>query len=73
MLGPFLGVQNIAESQYLFFFWGGGGGKGVQKNEYFLGYKDSVDIFVGPRDTGLFLVVISMQVQRSLYKYRFRF
>ena len=26
---------------FFFFFWGGG----VQKNEYFLGYEDFVDIF----------------------------
>ena len=33
-LGPFFGVQNFAFQ----FFWG------FQKNEYFLGYEDFVDI-----------------------------
>ena len=36
-LGPFLGVQN-SEFQYFL---------GFQKNEYFLGYEDYVDIFWG--------------------------
>ena len=36
-LGPFWGVQNC-ESHYL---------GGFQKNEYFLGYEDFVDIFLG--------------------------
>ena len=41
--GHFL-VQNF-EFHYLFifFFWGGG----VQRNEYFFGYEDFVDIFWG--------------------------
>ena len=61
-LGSFLGVQNF-EFQfffiYLFFFlfWGWGG---VQKNKYFLGYEDFVDIYWGHHKIGLYLGVISM-------------
>ena len=40
-LGSFFGVQNF---EFQYFFWGGGG---VQKNKYFLGYEDCVDIFGG--------------------------
>ena len=36
-LGSFLGVQNL-EIQY---FWG------FQKNEYYLGYEDFIDILLG--------------------------
>ena len=46
-LGSFLGVQNFELHLFIiffFFFFGGGGG---QKNEYFWGYEDFVDIFGG--------------------------
>ena len=33
---------------------------GFQKNKYFLGYKDLVDIFLGHHKIGLYLKVISM-------------
>ena len=49
-LGPFFGVQNF-EFQY---FWG------FQKNDYFWGYEDFVDIFWGHHKIGLYLGVISM-------------
>ena len=49
-LGSFFYVQNF-EFQY---YWG------VQKNEYFLGYEDIVDIFWGNHEVGLYLGVISM-------------
>ena len=52
-LGSFFGVKNFE-----FHYFGGGGG--VQKNEYFLGYEDFVDIFGGHHKIGLYLVVISM-------------
>ena len=35
-------------------FWG------FQKNKYFLGYEDFVDIFLGSSQNGLYLGVISM-------------
>ena len=37
-------------------FWG------FQKNEYFLGYEDFVDIFWGHHKIGLYLGIISMQI-----------
>ena len=49
-LGSFFVVQNF-EFQY---FWG------FQKNKYFLGYEDFVDIFWGHHKIGLYLGVISM-------------
>ena len=50
-LGTFFCVQNF-EFQY---FWG------FQKNKYFLGYEDFVDIFLGGHNKiGLRLGVISM-------------
>ena len=50
-LGSFFGVQNF-ESQYIL---------GFQKNEYFLGYGNFVDIFFGGHHKiGLYLGVISM-------------
>ena len=49
-LGPFLGSKFLIS----FFFWGGGG----QKNEYFFGYEDFVDIFGGHHKIGLYLGVI---------------
>ena len=57
-LGPFFGVPNF-EFQYFFFFfffWGGGGG-GVQKNDYFLGYEDFVDIIWGRHNNYIGLVL----------------
>ena len=48
-LGSFFFVRNF-EFQY---FWG------YQKNKYFLGYEDFVDIF-GHHKLGLYLGVISM-------------
>ena len=52
MFGPFWGFKILNFNIYIiyiflfifFFFLGGGGG---QKNEYFLGYEDLVDIFGG--------------------------
>ena len=38
-------------------FWG------FQKNEYFLGYEDFVDIFWGHHKIGLYLGIISMQIR----------
>ena len=64
-----MGVQN-SEFQYFFFFFflgGGGGGGGVQKNEYFWGYEDFVDIFGGSSKNWASLRVISMQF-RSRYR-----
>ena len=49
-LGSFFWVQNF-EFHY---FWG------FQKNEYFVGYEDFVDIFWGHHEIGLYLGVISM-------------
>ena len=49
-LGSFFGVQNF-EFQY---FWG------FQKNKYFFGYEDFVDIFWGHDKIGLYLGVIPM-------------
>ena len=57
-----------------FFFLGGGGGVqnfecqyfwGFQKNEYFLGYEDFVDIFWGHHKIGLYKGVISMHFRVS--------
>ena len=33
---------------------------GFQKNKYFLGYEDFVDVFLGHHKIGLYLGVISM-------------
>ena len=49
-LGSFWGVQNFA-FQYFF---------GFEKNDYFWGYEDFVDIFGGHHKIGLYLGVISM-------------
>ena len=49
-LGTFFWVQNL-EFQYF---------RGFQKNKYFLGYEDFVDIFWGHHKIGLYLEVISM-------------
>ena len=49
-LGPFFLVQNF-EFQYFL---------GFQKNKYFFGSDDFVDIFYGHRKIGLYLGVISM-------------
>ena len=49
-LGPFFGVQNF-EFQYF---------RGFQKNEYFWGYEDFVDILLDHYKIGLDLGVISM-------------
>ena len=53
---------------FIFFFWGGGGFKilnfnifgGFQKNSYFWGYEDFVDIFWGSSQDWASLRVISM-------------
>ena len=50
-LGSFLWGQNF-EFQYFFF--------GFQKNKYFFGCDDFVDIFWGHHKIGLYLGVISM-------------
>ena len=53
-LGSYFGVQNI---EFPYFFWGGG----FQKNVYFGGWVDFVDIFLGGHHKiGLYLGVISM-------------
>ena len=62
--GHFLGFK-FFEFQYFFiysffFFFLGGGGGGVQKNVYFFGYEDFVDIFGGHHKIRLYLGVISM-------------
>ena len=49
-LGPFFGVPNF-EFKYVFFF---------QKNEYFLGFEDFVEMFAGHHKIGLVLGVISI-------------
>ena len=49
-LGSFFGVQNF-EYQY---FWG------FSDSEYFLGYGNFVDIFLGHHKIGLYLGFISM-------------
>ena len=54
-LRSFFGVQNF-EFQYFL---------GFQKNEYFLGYEDFVDIFLGHHKIGLYLGVISMPFRVS--------
>ena len=36
---------------------------GFQKNKYFLGYEDFVDIFGGHHENGLYLGVISMHLR----------
>ena len=54
-LGSFFWVQNF-EFQYFLGFW---------KNEYFLGYEDSVDIFLGHHKIGLYLGVISVHFRVS--------
>ena len=53
--GTFFWVQN-----FVFHFFFGGGGMGVQKNQYFFGCEDFVDIFWGSSQIGLYLGVISM-------------
>ena len=49
-LWSFFGVQNLNFNIFLSF----------QKNEYFLGYEDFVDMFWGHHKIGLYLMVISM-------------
>ena len=49
-LGSFFGVQTF-EFQYFC---------GFQKNEYFLGYEDFVDIFLGHHKIELYLGVVSV-------------
>ena len=58
------------------FFFGGGGVKifkfniflGFQKNKYFLGYEDFMDIFLGHHKIGLYLRVISIYILGSFLK-----
>ena len=49
-LSPFFWVQNF---EFRYFF-------GFQKNKYFLGYENFMDIFLGHHKIGLYLEVISM-------------
>ena len=55
-LGPFFGVQIL----HFNIFWG------FQKNEYFLGYEDFVDIFGGSSQNCASFRLISMQFRAFL-------
>ena len=44
---------------------------GGQKNQYFLGYEDFMDIFRGHHKIGLYLGVISMHFRVFFLKFRY--
>ena len=62
-LGLFFLVQS---SEFQFF------GRGLQRNEYFLGYEDFVDIFFGSSQNWASLRVISMHFRVFFLRSRFR-
>ena len=66
-LGLFFGVQN-SEFQYFFL----GGGRGFEKNVYFWGYEDFVDIFWGSSQSWASLRIISMHFRVFFLRSRYR-